>query len=144
MAEIGLAASIIAVIQITASVAKQAHKYGQSVKNSKEDMARILDQLKDVESILVKLKDLVDRETKDGKPLDSWPILLSLNNPDGALEQCKLAMTALCDELTPAEGFAKYTQRARWPLTKKKVEQRLEGIEKSKSIFLSLLSVEHM
>jgi len=144
MAEIGLAASIIAVIQITASVVKQAHKYGQSVKTASGDMARILDQLKDVERILGKLKDLVDRETKAGKPLDSWPTLVCLNSPDSALEHCRLAMTALCVDLTPAEGFAKYTQRARWPLTKKKVKQRLERVEKSKSIFLTLLNVEHM
>lgn len=144
MAEIGLVASIIAVIQITTSVAKQAHKYGQSFKNATQDMAKILDQLKDVEDILVKLKDLIDRETKAGKPLDLWPTLLSLNSPDGALEQCRLAMTALCAELTPAEGIAKFGQRACWLLTKKKVEQRLEKIGTLKNVFLELLSVEHM
>jgi hypothetical protein len=120
MAEIGLAASIIAVIQITTSVTKQAYKYCQSVKSATQDIAKIQDQLKDVESILVKLEDLVDRATKSGKPLDSWPTLVSLNKPDGALEQCRLAMMALHAELTAVEGVVTYTQRALWPLKRRK------------------------
>ncbi len=145
MAEIGLAASIIAVIQITTSVAKEAYKYGQSVKNAKEDMVELAEQLQDVETILVKLKDLVDRESKAGRSLHLWPTLLSLNNPGGAFEQCKSALTALSAEIKPVDGWmAKRKQRALWPATKKKVEQRLEEIGKTKGILLTFLGIEHM
>jgi hypothetical protein len=144
MAEIGLAASIIAVIQITTSVTKQAYEYGQSVKNATKDIAKIQGQVKDVESILVKLKDLVDRATKERESLDSWPTLVAINKPSGALEKCRLAMTTLCTELTPAEGLAKYKQRDSWPLKKKRIDQVLQNIMAQKDIFIALLSVEHM
>jgi hypothetical protein len=113
---ISLAASIVAVIQITTSVAQQAYKYGQSVKNATEDLAKTEAQLKDVENILVKLSALVDRERKEGQPLDLFPTLIPLNNPDGALERCRLTMVALEAELTPINGLL---QHARWPFKRK-------------------------
>ncbi|RDL42520.1 Uncharacterized protein BP5553_02499 [Venustampulla echinocandica] len=145
MAEIGLAASIIAVIQITTVVATNVVKYGQSVKKAKQDVAKIQAELGDVEQILQKLKDLVNQATTGAeKPVDSWPSLNSLSSPDGALEQCKLALSALSAKLTPVEGFAKYRHRALWPSKKKDVERCLEDIRTHKSKLFELLNAEHM
>ena len=144
MAEIGLAASIVAVIQIATAVTKQAYKYGQCVKNATKDIEKIDSQLKDVENILTKLKDLADRATQSGKPLDKWPTLVSLNSADGPLAQCRLALILLRDELAPVGGFAKYAERALWPRKKKRVEKCLDDIEKQKKIFIESLNLEHM
>lgn len=144
MADIGLVASIIAVIQITTAVTTQAYKYGHCVKNATNDIKEINDGLKDVENVLTKLKDLADRAKKSGEPLDKWPTLVSLNSANGPLLQCKLAMISLCTELAPVDGFAKYTERALWPRKKKKVEKCLDDIVKQKKIFIESLNVEHM
>jgi hypothetical protein len=63
-------------------------------------MVELAKQLQDIETVLAKLKDLVDRESKAGRSLDLWPTLLSLNNPGGAFEQCKIALTALSAEIS--------------------------------------------
>jgi hypothetical protein len=141
---ISLTASIIAVLQLTTSVAKQAYKYGKSVKNASEDMGKISNQLKDVEAILVKLKALADREIVAGNVLESWPTLVSLNSPNGALERCRHTMEALCAELITAEGLKKYKQRVRWPSTKNKIERYLGDIRTQKDVFITLLNIEHM
>lgn len=144
MAAIGLAASIIAVIQITTTVATQAYKYGQSVKNATNDIAKVLDHLKEVEDSLTKLRDLVNQAEMLEKPLKSWPTLVALSSPNGALQQCNLAMVALHDNLTLAEGPMKIIELARWPAKKKKVEQCLKGIVAQKNIFIESLNVEQM
>jgi len=145
MAEIGLAASIIAVIQITTSVTKKAYEYGEAVKNAAGDIARIKEQLSDLTNILQKLKTLADLAEQSGKSLDQWPTLASLKNPDGALLRCKLAMLGLEAELAPADGGAKrMLQRSLWPMKKKKMQQKIAVIEKQKVVFMETLSVEQM
>lgn len=144
MAAIGLAASIIAVIQITTSVATQAYKYGRSVKNATSDIGKVLDHLKEVEDSLTKLRDLVNQGEMLEKPLKSWPTLVALSSSDGALQQCNLAMMALYANLTLVEGPMKIIERARWPVKRKKVEQCLKDIVAQKNIFIESLNVEHM
>lgn len=144
MAEIGLAASIIAVVQITTSVAMQAYKYGQSVKSASKDIAKVLDQLKEVEDSLTKLKNLVSQAEMLEKPLKSWPTLVALSSPNGALQQCNLTMATLNANLRLQEGSREIFERARWPIKKKKVEQCLKDIVTQKNIFIESLNVEHM
>ena len=145
MAEIGLAASIIAVIQISRTVITQAYKYGQSVKNARKDIERIESELKDVDNQLTKLQDLVDRVEKSGRPLDCWPTLASMNQEDGPLSKCKLALNFLLAELTPADGWrAKVKERVLWPNKVAKVEKALEAIMQQKTYFIEALNIEQM
>jgi hypothetical protein len=76
MAEIGLAASIIAVIQITAAVTTQAYKYGQNVAKAKEDIERVREELINLEGILKQLKELASRADRSGEPCKYTMILL--------------------------------------------------------------------
>jgi hypothetical protein len=145
MAEIALAASIIAVIQISQTVITQAYKYGQSVKNAKKDTERIETELKDVESRLTKLQDLVDRAQKSGRPLDCWPTLASINQEDGPLSKCKLALNCLLVELAPVDSWrAKMKERALWPNKVTKVEKALEAIIQQKNSFIEALNIEQV
>jgi hypothetical protein len=79
MAEIGLAASIIAVIQITAAVTTQAYKYGQNVAKAKEDIERVREELINLEGILKQLKELASRADRSGEPCKYTMILLCDN-----------------------------------------------------------------
>ncbi|KFZ01436.1 hypothetical protein V501_10001 [Pseudogymnoascus sp. VKM F-4519 (FW-2642)] len=78
------------------------------------------------------------------KPLKSWPTLVALSSPDGALQQCNLAMMALYANLTLVEGPMKIIESARWPVKRKKVEQCLKDIVAHKNIFIESLNVEHI
>jgi hypothetical protein len=145
MAEISLAASIIAVIQISQVVITQAYKYGQCVKNAKKDVERIESELKDVGVRLAELRDLADRAEKSGRPLDCWPTLASMNQEDGPLPKCKLALNCLLAELTPVDSsWARMKKRAFWPNKVAKVEKALEAIVQQKNSFIEALNIEQV
>ena len=143
MAEIGLAASVIAVIQITTAVITQAYDYGQNVKNAKEDLECIDRELKDLKAILDKLEGLAQRAETSDQPLHRWPTLVSLNQSDGPLEDCKIALNELGAQLAPVIGKrAKLVERAKWAWKKGKVEKSLGAILKQKDAFIESLSLD--
>jgi hypothetical protein len=142
MAEIGLTASIIAVIQISQTVITQAYKYGQTVKNAKKDIKRIEGELKDVDNVLRKLRDLAHRVEKLGRSLDHWPTLVSMKQKDGPLSKCESALNSLLAELAPVDGWAKMRERALWPHKMKKVEKALRTITQQKGSFMEALKIE--
>ena len=145
MAEIGLAASIIAVIQITASVTTQAYNYGVKFKNAKEDLDGVNRELGLVAQVLERLKTLAEKAERSGKALNTWPALLELRSNDGPLAKCNQALQDLRNELTPPDSRRqKWSQRAKWAWKKEKVEKSLQTIVKQKLAFLELLSVDHM
>jgi hypothetical protein len=77
MAEIGLAASIIAVIQITTAVTTQAYKYGQNIAKAKEDIERVREELVNLEAILKQLKELASGAEISGESC-KYTIVLQL------------------------------------------------------------------
>lgn len=79
MAEIGHAASIIAVIQIAASVTTQAYNYGVKFKNAKKDLDSVNRELGLVGQVLDRLKTLAEEAERSGKALNTWPAWLSLD-----------------------------------------------------------------
>lgn len=79
------------------------------------------------------------------KPLKSWLTLVALSSPNGALQQCNLAMMALYANLTPVEGRRmEIIKLACWPVKKNMVEQCLKDIVTQKNVFIESLNVEHM
>jgi len=140
MAEIGLAASIIAVIQISEDVITHAYKYGKAVKNAENDINKINEDLKGVQDILKKLENLAERAENSERP--SWPTLISLIEENGPLSQCKSALRSLKGELAPAEGLVKLTRRLQWPHKAKNVRTLVEKINTQKEYFLKALSID--
>lgn len=145
MAEIGLASSVIAVIQIVTAVTTQAYNYGLKFKNAKDDVENINRELGQVGQVLEKLKSLAERAEKSAQPLDTLPTLIALAADEGPLATCNQALMDLMTELSPASGVrAKLSQRAKWAWKKDKVEKSLQTIVKQKMAFLELLSVDQM
>src|SRR5439155_5828124 len=68
------------------------YKYGRTVKNAKKSSERIEGELKDVQNILVKLRDLVHGAEQSGCPLDYWPTLVSIKQKGGPLSECESAL----------------------------------------------------
>jgi hypothetical protein len=145
MAEIGLAASIIAVIQIAASVTTQAYNYGVKFKNAKNDLERFNRKLSKVSQVLDRLKALAEEVERSGKALNTFPALAELRSDDGPLAKCNQALLDLKTELNPPDGRReRLSQRAKWAWKKGKVEKSLDTIVEQKSAFLELLSVNHL
>jgi hypothetical protein len=145
MAEIGLAASIIQVIQIAASVTTQAYNYGVKFKNAKKDLDGVNRELGLVGQVLDRLKTLAEEAELSGKALNTWPALLELGSDNGPLAKCNQALLDLRTELTPPDSLReRLSQRAKWAWKKEKVEKSLQTIVKQKLAFLELLSVDHM
>ncbi len=145
MAEIGLAASIIAVIQIAASVTTQAYNYGVKFKNARKDLNGVNRELGLVGQVLNRLKTLAEEAERSGKALNTWPALVQLRSDDGSLAKCNQALLDLRTELTPPDSLREcVSQRAKWASKKEKVEKSLQTIVKQKLAFLELLSVDHM
>jgi len=113
MAEIGLAASIITLIQISQAVITHAYEYGLVVRNAVEDIQGITAEVEDTASVLTKLQDLAAKAEKSGRGLDSWPTLVSIKSKGGSLSQCSVALDLILVELTPAvDTWAKVKERA--------------------------------
>lgn len=144
MAEVlGLAASVIAVIQITTSVVTQVYNYGQNVKNAKADLELVDRELKDLNVILKKLEDLALRAEKSDQGLEKWQSLVPLKKSDGPLKDCRKALAEIEGQLTPVTGkAAKLAEKAKWPWKKEKVKRALDVVVKQKKFFLESLSVD--
>jgi hypothetical protein len=142
MAEIGLAASILTVIQISEDVITRAYKYGKAVKNAENDINKVNKDLQDVRNILTKLETLAKQAESSGRPLTLWPTLISLKEENGPLSQCKSALISLQGELAPAEGWAKFRRRLQWPHKAKDVGKLVEIINAQKKYFLEALSID--
>jgi hypothetical protein len=61
MAELGLACSVIQVLQVAGALLTQAHEYGEVVKNAEKDIKHMVEELKGTE-ILLKPKALAEEE----------------------------------------------------------------------------------
>ncbi|KAF8492135.1 hypothetical protein JB92DRAFT_3147541 [Gautieria morchelliformis] len=59
-AALGLAASIIAVLQLTGATISACYDYGSGVKNASRDKKRIIDQLFGLQKVLESVRRLVE------------------------------------------------------------------------------------
>jgi uncharacterized phage infection (PIP) family protein YhgE len=143
MAEIGLAASIIQLLQIGEDVITRAYKYGKAVTNAEKDLERIRNELKDLNSILTKLKDLATRPENSGQPLTLWSSL-DLLKANGPLSQYESALKRLDEQLAPVDGhLAKWKMRMQWPNKAKEVGKIIETITQQKRYFMEAIVIDH-
>lgn len=64
MAAIGLASSIIAVIQITLAITESCYQYKTSLKNASKSINQILTQVNSLRSVLENLVEVIESETE--------------------------------------------------------------------------------
>jgi hypothetical protein len=143
-----MADPINAAIKTVAAVTTQAYDYGSKVKHAKGDIENVNRELVQVGQVLEKLKALAERSEKagrSGQSLEAWPTLIELNADDGPLAKCNQSLLDLKSELAPVSGLReKWSQKAKWPQKKEKVEKSLQAIVKEKNVFLEMLNVDHM
>ncbi|MCJ1345987.1 hypothetical protein MMC31_004198, partial [Peltigera leucophlebia] len=136
MDPVSAAASVIAVIQISAELVALCRRCFSEVKEAKTDIQQFRNEVTSLDSILIDLRDLVD--TPDGTKL---PIL------DASLKQCQSTLEELVRKLEKAEGndntMKRFGWRAlKWPFNSSDVKKAIETIERHKNMFNLALTAD--
>lgn len=139
MAEVlGVAASVIGVLQLTGSVISFCYEYRAGVKGARKEILSIIDELNDLRDIMESILRLVEKDEAQSKSRLSASI--ELCRPDGALMKCKDELSRLEERLSePRSRMQKLGQLVVWPLKEKevaKILQHLQGVKASFNLAL--------
>jgi ankyrin repeat domain-containing protein 50 len=136
---VSTAASVIAVIQISSQVFDFCRTYYLNVKDARNDIRRLRNEITSPQDVLVSVVDLANVRSST-----SMHTLDLVNKEGGPLEQCQLELTALAARLSPNESSTlKLALRTmKWPLSSKEVDRTLAAIGRYKSSFILALTTD--
>lgn len=128
MAEVvGLAASIIGVIQLTGQLAGIGYGYIGGVKRAPKDLRDLVRELSSLIDVLTALQDYVEENPQS-------PALRMLGKKDGPLQGCTEELEALKSNINPKDGQKLgVRERLKWPLKDTETAQHIVRIERHKS-----------
>lgn len=133
----GLAASIIAIGELTVTVVK----YINDVKDAPKDRARFEMEVVNLYSLLLNLKCHLE----DGRSNEEWyKKVTSLGLPEGPLDQYKHALEELQPKILGDKGAAKIIKALLWTFVKEEVASILSRIERLKSLIHIALEMDHL
>jgi hypothetical protein len=132
------AASIIAVVDISAKVASLCFQYSVAVKNAKTDSERLQKKVTDIKNVLEEVGRLLDKQDKS--QLSTTRKLLD------SLKACHQQLQGLKAQLEPGKS-RKAMQRVgfralNWPFTSKEVEKMVVSLEQYEHTFSLALHVD--
>jgi Fungal N-terminal domain of STAND proteins len=140
MAGIGEAASIIAVVQITAQISKLCSGYLSEVKNAPKDVERLQSKISSLHSVLEKIEQML-RGSKSARLTMSTSVLEPLKRCVTDLEELK----AKLDVGKRKKPMSRVGLRSlRWPFTRKEVEKAVEMLEGYTMTFNVALLADNM
>lgn len=128
---LSITASIIAVIQLTGTVAHLCYQYGNAVKGAGKDAARIANEVEDLRGVLRQLLSIAHEEEEAGT--HRLLALGELTQPEGSLKKCYNDLDVLRTSLEPKTGFAQVKTSLVWPFKAGEVKIVLTGLERLKS-----------
>lgn len=132
------AASIIAVIDLSAKIASLCFHYSVAVKNAKKDIERLQKKVSDLKDVLKGVKQLLDG--RDNTRLSVTHKLVD------ALKHCLLQLEELKTQLNPGKArkaMSRFGVRAlEWPFTSKEVDKIVIGLEGHEQTFLLALQID--
>jgi hypothetical protein len=129
------AASVIAVIDMSAKITALCFQYSIAVKDAKNDIERIKKKVGDIKRVLEGIKKLLDgpHQTRLSTTHD---LFLSL-------EQCLQELGGLKFELESGKAMSRFGARAlKWPFTSKRVEKIVSSLEGHEHTFTLALQVD--
>lgn len=131
------AASVIAVIEISAKIASLCFQYSVAVKDAKKDIERFQKKVSDLENILRAVKQLLDGRDQRR--------LLAAHKLVSSLKDCFLRLEELKTQLEPKtrKDMSRVgVQALKWPFTRKEVEKIIIDLEKYEQTFILALQVD--
>ena len=147
------AASVIAVVDISAKVASLCFQYSVAVKDAKRDIGRLQKKVTDIKNVLEKLRQLLD-EQDESRLSTTRTLAQAKQSPTaslpGSLQRCLQELTeleaTLQAKLEPSgrrKAMRRFGFRAlKWPLTSKEVEKTVQSLEKYGHTFSLALQVD--
>ena len=151
MAEgLGLAASIIAVLQITNSVISVCYDYSAAVQGTSWELPQVRAEMESLRDILQALESLAKQaEFTNSVAGTRLPTLSLLMGPDSLLQNCFHEVERLEKRLKSpswSDGFGPrrkaLIQALRWPLKEAETKKALENISRFKSTLVLALSAD--
>ncbi|KAF1976519.1 vegetative incompatibility protein HET-E-1 [Bimuria novae-zelandiae CBS 107.79] len=132
------AASVIAVVDISAKVASLCFQYSVAVKDAKRDIGRLQQKVTDIKNVLEKLQQLLDKQEKSQ--------LSTTRKIEDSLKECHQQLQGLKAQLEPSRGrraMQRVGVRAlKWPFTSKQVEKIVVSLEQYEHTFCLTLQVD--
>ena len=137
MDPLSIAASVIAVLQLTTKVVG----YLNSVKNATKDQARCAIEASNVLSLLTSLRFRLEEASRN----DPWYCAIrALAVENGPLDQYKDALERLLDKIAPQDGPGKVRGVLLWILDKQEVAEILSKVERLKALTQIALEMDHL
>ncbi|KAH0537131.1 hypothetical protein FGG08_006035, partial [Glutinoglossum americanum] len=134
------AASVIAVVDISAKITSLCFQYLIAVKGAKHDIERLQEKVAEIRGILEKIKQLLDGRDKAR--------LSTTSGLSDSLKECFRELEELKAELEPGKArktMSRFGVRAlKWPFTSKRVEKIVSSLERYEQAFARALQVDQM
>lgn len=129
------AASVIAVVDISAKIVSLCYQYSVTVKDAKNDVECIKKKVDDVKRVLEGVKKLLDRPHK-ARLSTTYDLFMSL-------EQCLRELGSLKSRLESGKAMSRFGVRAlKWPFTSKQVEKIVSSLEAHEHTFTLALQID--
>ncbi|KAI9868485.1 MAG: hypothetical protein M1813_005929 [Trichoglossum hirsutum] len=134
------AASVIAVVDISAKITSFCFQYLIAVKGAKNDIEHLQRKVAEIRGILEKIKQLLDGRDKAQ--------LSTTSELSDSLKECFRELEELKAELEPGKArkaMSRFGVRAlRWPFTSKQIEKIVSSLERYEQAFARALQVDQM
>ena len=135
------AASVLTVIQISGKVFDLCRTYYLEVRDAREDIKRLCDEVTALQDVLTNVADLA--EAPGSAKLS---IVGLLNQPDGPLQQCGIELQGLATKLELGQGkdmMKQFGLRAlKWPFSSKDIDKAINAIGRYKAMFSLALTAD--
>jgi hypothetical protein len=132
------AASVIAVIDMSAKITALCFQYSVAVKDAKNDIERIGKKVSNIKRVLESIKRLLDGPHKARLP--------TTHGLFKSLKQCLLELQRLEEKLEPSKtrkAMSKFGMRAlKWPFTSEQVEKIVTNMNGYEQTFTLALQVD--
>ncbi|KAF8507541.1 hypothetical protein JB92DRAFT_2793444 [Gautieria morchelliformis] len=135
------AASVIAVLQLTATTVSILYGYGKSVRHASKDRKRIIDQLLMLEPVLNGVREAVEDASDASVELPALTKLLKA--PEG-LPRYRTELENLKAKLETPKGRSDRLQALIWPLKEGDVKKTLEYLRNFQQLLSSTLNTDHL
>ena len=132
------AASVLAVIDVSAKITSLCFQYSIAVKNAKKDIGHLQRKVSDVKDVFGQVMQLLDGRDKTQ--------LLATHNLSDCLKECLLQLEELKTQLEPGKtrkAMSRFGVRAlQWPFTSKEVEILVARLERYQQTYTLALQAD--
>jgi len=151
MDPLSIAASTIAILQLSNTVYKAARGYYAGVKDAPKEIKDLLDELEVFNDILIHLSDIATKAEKNDKgsamhensqKRTFLPSVTKLLEPDAALHLCFAEMQQFMERVTAQKSSMK--KALKWPFQMEEIYQTIRRLQKLQSLLEFAIATDNV